>query len=104
LNGKVDQPNRTVAEWVRCMIINVRHPKEDWCYAAEHYADIYCDMLRSDVGIPPEEAWYGTGSLYKGMHMWGCRLIVPTRETRKSKDRANGGFFYGYAKSRNLLR
>jgi hypothetical protein len=69
LNGKIERPNRTIAEWVRCFLINACRPKQDWCYAAEHAADIYCVTLYSAIDMSPDEALYGNRALYKDMHI-----------------------------------
>jgi hypothetical protein len=35
LDGKVERPNRTLAERAQCMLINAGAPAQDWCYATE---------------------------------------------------------------------
>jgi hypothetical protein len=98
LNGKVECPNRTLAERARCVIINADSPKIVWCYAVKHCADIYCVTLHSAIDMSLDEAWYGTKDLCKDMHIWGCRILGPTHDVTKSHDRAGEGYFYGYAK------
>jgi hypothetical protein len=60
LNGKVERPNRTIADMVRALYFNAGHSPDKWCYAAETAADIYRLTLHSALGISPYEAWYGT--------------------------------------------
>jgi hypothetical protein len=103
LNGKVKRPNCTVSERVRCMLINYGRREEYWPYSAEHYVDIYCFTLHYDFCMTSDEAWYDTHSFYKDMHIWGCRLIFPAHDIKKSQESANEGFFYGYTKSDTLL-
>jgi hypothetical protein len=38
------------------------------------------------------------------MYIWGCGVLVSARDTKKSEDCAEQGFFNGYAKSLSLLR
>jgi hypothetical protein len=103
LNGKIERPNRTIAERVRCFLINAGRTKQDWFYAYEHAADIYCAALHSAVDMSHDEAWYGTRALDKDMHIWGCRILVPARDLKKSQDRASQGYLYAYIKSQALL-
>jgi hypothetical protein len=37
------------------------------------------------------------------MHIWGCGILVSAHGMKKSEDRTEQGFFYGYDKSRALL-
>jgi hypothetical protein len=104
LNGKVERPNRTVANKVRCKLLNSDRPLSHWCYATEASADIYRCTHHSAIHMTPHEAWYGVRSSAKEMHIWGCRVLVADHALKKSKDRACDGFYYGFAKSRSLLR
>jgi len=60
LNGKVEWPNRTIADMVRALYFYAGHSPDKWCYAAETAVDIYRLTLHSALGISPYEAWYGT--------------------------------------------
>jgi hypothetical protein len=40
----------------------------------------------------------------KDMHIWGCRVLVPVHNLKKSQDRALEEKNYGFAKTRSLLR
>jgi hypothetical protein len=69
LNDKIERPHHTLAEWVWCLLINAGHPKQNWCYAAEHAAKIYCVMLHSSIAMSSDDAWYDTRAIYKDMHI-----------------------------------
>jgi hypothetical protein len=104
LNCKIERSNRTIAECVRCYILNTNCPEVDWCYTAEHAADVYGVTLHSDLDMSPQEAWYNNKALYCDMHIWGCQVLVPAQNMKKSEDRAEYGLFYGYTRRRALLK
>jgi hypothetical protein len=104
LNGKVERPNRTLAERARCMLLNDDAPKQDWCFATEHAGEIYCVTYHSAIDFSPHFDWYGEILIAKDMHVWGCRVLVPAHNLKKFQDRATEGLFYGFAKTRSLLR
>jgi hypothetical protein len=54
--------------------------------------------------MTPHEAWYGVRPSPKEMHILGCCVIVADHALKNSEDRACAGFYYGFAKSRSLLR
>jgi hypothetical protein len=104
INVKVERPNRTVANKVRCMLLNSDRPLSHWCYAAEASAGIYRCTHHSAIHMNPHETWCGVRPSAKEMHIWGCRIIVADHALKKSEDRACDGFYYGFAKSCSLLR
>jgi hypothetical protein len=104
LNGKVERHNRTLAERARCMLLNDGAHKKDSCFATEHAGEIYRVTCPSDIGCSPHFAWYGEILNAKDMHVWGCRVLVPAHNLKKYQDRATEGLFYGFAKTRSLLR
>jgi hypothetical protein len=103
LNGKVERPNRTLAERARYMILDSGALKQDWCFATEHAGEIYRVTYHSDIGCSQHFAWYGDILNAKDMHVWGCRFLAPTHNLKKSQDLATEGLFYGFAKTRSLL-
>jgi hypothetical protein len=104
LNGKVERPNRTVANKVHCVLLNSDRPLSHWCYAVEASANIYRCTHHSAIHMTPHEAWYGVSPSAKEMHSCSCRVLVADHALKKSEDRACDGFYYGFAKSRSLLR
>jgi hypothetical protein len=38
------------------------------------------------------------------MHIWGCRVLAPGHNLKKSEDRALDGKLYGVSKTRSILR
>jgi hypothetical protein len=104
LNGKVERTNSTVANKVQCMLLNSDRPLSHWCYAAEASADIYRCTHHSAFHMTPHQAWCGVRPSAKEMHIWGCRVLVDAHALKKSEDRACDSFYYGFAKSRSLLR
>jgi hypothetical protein len=97
MNGNIERPNRTIAERVRDLLTDSACLKKDWCYAAEHSADLYRFTLHSAIYMSPHEAWYGERYLATDIHIWGCRVLVPNHDTKKSDNRAALGQFYRYA-------
>ncbi len=57
LNGKVECPNRTIADMVRALYFNAGHSGNKWCYASETAADIYFLTLHSALGIIVAISW-----------------------------------------------
>jgi hypothetical protein len=104
LNDKVKRPNRTAANKIRCMLLNTDRPLSHWCYAAEASVDMYRCTHHSVIHMTPHQAWYGVRPSAKEMHIWGCRVLVANHALKKSEDRACAGFYYGFAKSRSILR
>lgn len=47
LNGKVEWPNRTIADLVYALYLYAGHSPDKWCYAAETAVDIYRLILHS---------------------------------------------------------
>jgi hypothetical protein len=74
------------------------------CYAAEASADIYRCTHNSAIDITPHQARYDVRPSAKEMHIWGCSVLVADHALKKSENRACAGFYYGFAKSRSLLR
>jgi hypothetical protein len=54
--------------------------------------------------VPPHYAWYGDTLNVKDIHIWGCRVLVPTHNLKNADDRATDEKIYGFAKTRSLLR
>jgi hypothetical protein len=104
INGKVERPNRTLAERARCMLLNAGAPSKDWCFTIEQSAEVYQVTCHYAIKRPPHFAWYGETLNAKDMHIWGCRVLVPAHNLKKADDRATYGRFYGFAKTRSLLR
>jgi hypothetical protein len=104
LNGKVERPSRTIAERLMASLINANRHAKDWCYAADHAADLYHVTLHYALKMPPFQAWYGERPNYKDIRIWGCRMLVTNHDMKKSEDHTYLGFFYGYAKSHSILR
>jgi hypothetical protein len=78
--------------------VNSACPKKDWCYAAEHSADLYRVTLHCAIDMPPHEKWYGERALAADMHILGCRVLVPNHDMKKSDNHAALGKLYGYAR------
>jgi hypothetical protein len=99
LNGKVERPNRTLAERARCMLINDGAPSKDWCFAIEHSAELYRVTYHSAIKCSPHSAikcsphfaWYGETLNAKDMQIWECRVLVPAHNLKKADDRATDG-------------
>jgi hypothetical protein len=104
LNGKVERPNQTPTDRVRCMLINAAAPKKDWCFSVEHAADVYRVTLHSTLKRSHYEACCGDVPSAKDLPIWGCQVLVPGHYLKKADNRASEGLFYGFDKSRNLLR
>jgi hypothetical protein len=85
------------------MVFNAGSPAQDWCYATEHSANIYRRTYHSAIKCARQFAWYGETLKAKDMHKWGCRVLVPGHNLKKSEDRDLEGKFYGFAKTRRLL-
>jgi hypothetical protein len=56
INGKVERPNRTLAERARCMFINYGASDQDWRYAMEHDVNIYRATHHSAIKCAPQFA------------------------------------------------
>jgi hypothetical protein len=104
LNGKVEQPNRTIADMVRALYFNAGHSPDKWCYAAETAADIYHFTLHSALDMSPYEAWYQVKPRIDDLRVWGCTVYVRNDSTKKSESRVHRGYFMGFTKSRLLIR
>ncbi len=104
LNGKVERPNRTIADMVRALYFNAGHSANKWCYAAETAADIYRLTLHSALGISPYEAWYGIKPRIDDLRVWGCTVYVREDSPKKSHSKVHRGYFMGFTKSRLLIR
>jgi hypothetical protein len=104
LNGKVERPNRTIADLTRALYFNAGHSPDKWCYAAETAADIYRFTLHSALGISPYEAWYGIKPSMHHLRIWGCTVYVQTNSPTKSQSQVQLGYFMGFTKSRSLIR
>jgi hypothetical protein len=86
------------------MLINAGATAHDWYYATEHAADIYRATYHSAIKCAPHFAWYGGTLNAKYMHIWGCQVLVPGHNLKKSEDRALEGKFYVFSKTHSLLR
>jgi hypothetical protein len=86
------------------MFITAASPPKDGCYASEHAADIYRATYHSAIKCSPHFAWYSEVLNTKDMHIWGCLVLVPGHNLKKSQDLALGGKFYGFTKTRSLIR
>jgi len=104
LNGKVERPNRTIADMTRALYFNAGHSPDKWCYAAETAADIYRFTLHSALGMSPYEAWYHKKPSIHHLRIWGCTVYVQTHSPPKSQPRVQLGYFMGFTKSRSLIR
>jgi hypothetical protein len=103
INGEVERPNHTLAERARCMLLNAGSPKMDWCFGTQHAGEIYRITYHSAIGCSPHFAWSGKILNAKDMHIWGCRVLIPAHNLKKSQDRAIEDLFYGFAKTHSLL-
>jgi hypothetical protein len=104
LNGKVERPNRTLAESTSCMLLNAGYPSKAWLCAIEHYVEVNRVTYQYAIKCSPHYAWYGKTLNAKDMHICGCRVLVPAHNIKKAYDRANYGRFHGFSKTRILLR
>jgi hypothetical protein len=104
LNGKVERPNRTIADMVHALYFNAGHSPDKWCYAAETAADIYRLTLHSALGISPYEAWYGVKPRIDDLRVWGCTVYVCNPSPKKTDSKVQRGYFMGFTKSRLLIR
>jgi hypothetical protein len=80
INGKIAHTNRTVVKCVRCFIPKSAQPKQDWCYDAEHDADVYWVTLHLAIGMSPDEPGVAndpyTRTCTSGVVAFSCLLMA----------------------------
>ena len=74
LNGKIESPNKTLANIMRDFLLNSSHKKELWFFSYQY--DIWIsrrtdNILRVDV---PYFLWHVTRPSYKHIKIWGMRV------------------------------
>jgi hypothetical protein len=83
--------DHTLSDRACRILINAAAPPKDWCYTNEQAADIYHATYHSAIKCSPHVAWYGEDLNAKDMHIWGCRILVPGHNFKKSQDCALEG-------------
>ena len=74
LNGKSEDPNKTLDNITRALLLNSIHKKELWCFDY-HYS--ICLSRKTDnilCGDVPYLLWHGTRPSYKHIKIWGLRF------------------------------
>ena len=99
LNGKAERPHRTLANMVRCMLLNSGHKKDKWCYASETAGEIYRYTYHKSIDTSPYFAWYGVSPSIYDLRVWGCVVHVRVPQAKKSDDRTVLGYHMGFTKS-----
>ena len=71
LNGRVERPNRTIAEAVQAKLYNCGLDDIFWCYAAEDAVFKHRRILHTAINTTPYKAWFRTNPHYDGMDFLG---------------------------------
>ena len=105
LNGKVERPNRTIANSVRAKLLNSGLPDEFWCYAAEDANYKLRRMLHSAIHTTPYEAWTKRKPSYSDMKIWGCHVYIVDTDVSRTKlsNRTFVGLFMKFASTTKII-
>ena len=105
LNGKIEIPNKTLANITRALLPNSSTKKELWYFVYQYiiWISLWTDnMLRGDV---PYSLWHGTRTSYKHIKIRGVRFyIINGRVTRKKLDDiSHHNYFMGYTATTGVI-
>ena len=76
LNGKIESPNKTLANITRALLLNSIHKKELWCFSHQYDIWISCQTDNRLRGDATYFLWYVTIPLYKHINICGVRVYI----------------------------
>ena len=96
-NGVTERMNRTIEEWIRCMLSHSKQPKS---FSAMRTS---IDLINLSPSIPlkgdvPEKVWTEKDVSYDNLRVFGCKVFfhIPKDETSKLDVKAKPCIFLGY--------
>jgi len=103
LNGKIERPNRSIADGVRAMICNHDGDDVHLCLAAQNFPDAYNLTLHSAINETAFYAWMGKRASIDSLRVWGFDLY-PVDHKLKLDDRVKDGKFMGFGGSSRIVQ
>jgi hypothetical protein len=104
--GIYERQNQTLADMVRCMLLQSNLPDSFWCYAFEHAVFLKNRVIHSKTKEIPYSIWTGRPPNFSRLFVFGCLCFVHTLKKDSPKLAVKGmpAIFLGYHKTDKIAR
>ena len=98
-NGIAENPNKTFAQMMRCILYGSELGSEYWSWALQHAVYIKNRLLHYSINMSPYEKFTGMKPDLSHLRVFGCKVYAKNPGKRKFKldNNTSQGYFLGYA-------